>query len=141
MLISTGTFTTDELREASSTFANYISGTIYLTFLIFLSFMLLSIMTLILMGYSRYALKLLKQSIPYLFSILFLKMGLTRPLFAYFSPFHMTNTALILQMKKSVDGVLGTRTRSGRMVGADESTELWWHPLAFFLSFSVTGMC
>ena len=23
------------------------------------------------------------------------------------------------------DGVLGTRTRGGRMVGADESTELW----------------
>ena len=30
--------------------------------------------------------------------------------------------------EKSVDGVLGTRTRGSRMVGADESTELWWHP-------------
>ena len=29
---------------------------------------------------------------------------------------------------KSIDGVLGTRTRGGRMVGADESTELWRHP-------------
>ena len=25
--------------------------------------------------------------------------------------------------------VLGTRTWGGRIVGADESTELWWHPL------------
>jgi hypothetical protein len=50
---STGSFITEELRIASSTFANYISGTIYLTFLIFLSFMLISIMTLVLMGYAR----------------------------------------------------------------------------------------
>jgi hypothetical protein len=51
---SGGSFITEELREASSTFANYISGTIYLTFLIFFSFMLLSAMTLILMGYARF---------------------------------------------------------------------------------------
>ena len=50
---TSGGTTSDELREASSTFANYISGTIYLTFLIFIAFMLLSIMTLILMGYAR----------------------------------------------------------------------------------------
>ena len=31
-------------------------------------------------------------------------------------------------MKKSVDGVLGTRTLGGSMVGADKSTELWRHP-------------
>ena len=56
---STGTFSSsDELREASSTFANYISGTIYLTFLIFLSFMLVSIMTHIIMGYARLVLLL-----------------------------------------------------------------------------------
>ena len=30
---------------------------------------------------------------------------------------------------KTVDGVLGTRTRGRRMEGADESTELWRHPL------------
>ena len=29
---------------------------------------------------------------------------------------------------KSVDGVLGTQTWGGRMVGADESTELWRPP-------------
>ena len=31
---------------------------------------------------------------------------------------------------KSIDGVLGTRTRGGRMEGADESTELWRHLLS-----------
>ena len=30
----------------------------------------------------------------------------------------------------SLDGLLGTRTRRGRMVGADESTELWREPLS-----------
>ena len=29
---------------------------------------------------------------------------------------------------KNLDGVLGTRTRGGRMVGAYKSTELWRHP-------------
>ena len=29
---------------------------------------------------------------------------------------------------KSVDGVLGTQTWGGRMVGADKSTEQWGHP-------------
>ena len=31
-------------------------------------------------------------------------------------------------MIKSIDGVLGTRTQGSRMVGTDESTELWRHP-------------
>ena len=30
---------------------------------------------------------------------------------------------------KSVDGVLGTQARGGRMVSANESTELWQHPI------------
>ena len=34
---------------------------------------------------------------------------------------------------RSVDGVLGTRTRGGRMVGADESTEIWRHPTDLFV--------
>ena len=34
---------------------------------------------------------------------------------------------------KSIDGVLGTQTRGGRMVGADESVELWRHPLSLCL--------
>ena len=29
--------------------------------------------------------------------------------------------------EKCVTGVLGTRTQDGRMVGTDESTELWRH--------------
>ena len=29
--------------------------------------------------------------------------------------------------EKSIDGVLGTQTRSSKLVGADESTELWRH--------------
>ena len=56
-------------------------------------------------------------------------MGQTRPLFVYFRPFlnTMTNTTQNLTIK-SVDGVLWTQTRGGRMVGTDESTELWLHP-------------
>ena len=44
-------------------------------------------------------------------------MGQSRPLFVYFGSF-----------EKSVDGVLGIRTRGRRMVGADETTELWRPP-------------
>ena len=33
-----------------------------------------------------------------------------------------------IQIDKSVDGVLGTQTRGGRMDGVDKSTELWCHP-------------
>ena len=56
-------------------------------------------------------------------------MGLTRPIFVYFRPFlnTMTNTVQSLTIK-SIDGVLGTPTRGGRMVGSDESTELRRHP-------------
>ena len=56
-------------------------------------------------------------------------MGQSRPLFVYFRCFHipiqMTNIQFEqFKLKKSVDGVLGTRTRGGMMEGADESTEL-----------------
>ena len=59
----------------------------------------------------------------------FKKMGQSRPLFVYFRSFHipiqMTNIQFEqYKLKKSIDGVLGTRTRGGRMEGADESTEL-----------------
>ena len=30
---------------------------------------------------------------------------------------------------KSEDGMLGTRTRGGRMEGANESNELWWRSM------------
>ena len=61
-------------------------------------------------------------------------MGQTRPLVVYFCSFHMTNIAQFLTFNdKSKDGVLGTRTQGGLIVGADESTELWRHPLAEFV--------
>ena len=43
----------------------------------------------------------------------------------------MTNLAQIwlYPSDKSIDGVLVTQTRGGRMVGAEESTELWRHPI------------
>ena len=61
-------------------------------------------------------------------------MDQSRPLFVYFRyfhiPIHMTSIQFEqYKLKKSIDGVLGTRTRGGRMEGADESTELWRHPI------------
>ena len=54
--------------------------------------------------------------------------------FVYFRSFHKTNIAQIcLKVNdKSVDGVLGTRTQGGRMIGIDESTKLWRHPIKTF---------
>ena len=53
------------------------------------------------------------------------KPGIFLFLFSFFShDKYSTNTI----NEKSIDGMLGTQTRSGRMVGADETTELWWHP-------------
>ena len=48
-------------------------------------------------------------------------MGQSRPLFVYFRYFLIT----ISIIEKSIDGVLGIRTQGRRMVGADETTELW----------------
>ena len=45
--------------------------------------------------------------------------------FVYFRPYHITNQ---LQIEKSVDGVLEIRTQGRRMVGTDETTELWRPP-------------
>ena len=52
-------------------------------------------------------------------------MGQIRPLFCLFSFFSHDKYSTITINDKSFDGVLGTRTRGSRMVGADESTELW----------------
>ena len=54
-------------------------------------------------------------------------MGQSRPLFVYFR--HFLDTISIIQIEKSVDGVFGIRTWGRRMIGADETTELW-RPLA-----------
>ena len=49
-------------------------------------------------------------------------MGQSRPLFVYFrSP----PVSISIQIEKSIDGVLGIRTQGCRMVGADETMELW----------------
>ena len=54
------------------------------------------------------------------------KVGQSRPLFCLFSSFshyNFNNTNW-----KSISGVLGIRTRGCRMVGADNTTELWQPP-------------
>ena len=54
-------------------------------------------------------------------------MGQSRPLFVYFRYFF--DTISIIQIEKSVDGVLRTRTQGRRMVGTDETMELWRPPI------------
>ena len=56
----------------------------------------------------------------------FKKMGQSRPLFVYFCSFLITIS--IIQIEKSIDGVLGIRTWDRRMVGADKTMELWQPP-------------
>ena len=54
-------------------------------------------------------------------------MGQTQPLFVLFCPPHntVTNIPITKFDYKSVDGVRGIQTQDRRMVGKDESTELW----------------
>ena len=60
---------------------------------------------------------------------IFLKKWAKPGLFLFiFRSFHTTNIAQKTIDDKSVDGVLGTQTQGGRMVGTDKSTELWRHP-------------
>ena len=59
-------------------------------------------------------------------------MGQSRPLFVYFR--HFLDTISIIQIEKSVYGVFGIRTWGRRMIGADETTELW-RPLATLQQF------
>ena len=51
-------------------------------------------------------------------------MGQIWPLFVFIRSFHM-KIKHKLTIIICVDGVLGTRTRGNRLVGADESAELW----------------
>ena len=54
--------------------------------------------------------------------------------FVYFRYF--LDTISIIHIEKSVDGVLGIRTRGRGMVGADETTELWRpQSLTLFLTY------
>ena len=69
-------------------------------------------------------------------------MGQSRPLFLHYSSFsqckHKYKTNLTINYNR-VDRVLGTRTWGSRMEGADESTELWWHPLIRILCLQSLG--
>ena len=58
-------------------------------------------------------------------------MDQSRSLFVYFR--HFLDTISIMQIEKSVNGVLGIQTRGHRMVGVDETTELWW-PTCLYVS-------
>ena len=55
-------------------------------------------------------------------------MGQTQSLFVYSLFFSHDKYSTNTINDKSIDGALGTLTRGSRMVGTDESTELWWHP-------------
>ena len=51
----------------------------------------------------------------------------SRPLFVYFRPFSQYNDKYSTKIDyKSEYGVLRIRTLDHRMIGAEESTELWW---------------
>ena len=63
--------------------------------------------------------------------LIFKKMGQSRPLFVYFRSFLII---ISIQIEKSIDGVLGIRAQGRRMVGADETTELWGPPVPLFLN-------
>ena len=62
--------------------------------------------------------------------------GPIRHLFVYFRYFLITIS--IIQIKKSIDGVLGIQTHCRWMVGADNTTELWRPPMivTYLLWFS-----
>ena len=66
---------------------------------------------------------------------LFFKKKWAKPgLFCLFSFFSRDKYSTNLTINyKSIDGVLGTQTRGSRMVGADESTELWRRPVGLKL--------
>ena len=50
-------------------------------------------------------------------------------IFVVFSHCMDKNSTNLTINEKSVDGMLGSQTRGGKMEVADESTELWRHPL------------
>ena len=71
-------------------------------------------------------------------------MGQSRPLFVYFRSFLITIS--MIQIEKSIDGMLGIQTQGCRIVGADETTGIWWPPKGkpvhlFKLSTGYFAMC
>ena len=71
----------------------------------------------------------------YLYPSVFISLKWASPglFFVYFRPFLVTIS--IIQIEKSIDGVLGIRTQGRRMVGADKAKEQWRLPF-ISLSFS-----
>ena len=68
---------------------------------------------------------------------LFLKNGPNPSSFGLFSFFSHDKYSINLTINdKSIDCLVGTRTRGSRMVGADESIELWRHSTCKFKSFN-----
>ena len=65
----------------------------------------------------------------------FIKMGQSRPLFVYFR--HFLDTISIIQIEKK----RRCRTRGSRMVGAEETTELWRPPFVPNLYFILNLQC
>ena len=67
----------------------------------------------------------------------FFKYGPIPASFCLFSFFSQDKYGTNTLNDKSVVGVFGTRTQGSRMVGTDESTELWRHPNFLFLFFKM----
>ena len=61
-------------------------------------------------------------------------MGPNRPLSVYLDPFINTTTNVVHNL--TINGLLGIRTLDRKMVGTDESTELWRPPSKGFKLFS-----
>ena len=67
----------------------------------------------------------------------FIKKGQSRPLFVWFRPLLVTIS--IIQVEKSIDGVIGIWNWGRRMVDADETTELWQLLYSFlFIQYRLT---
>ena len=75
------------------------------------------------------------QVILKMFSLGFLKNGSNPASFCLLSLFSHSKYSTNIITDKRVDGVLGIQTRGGRMVGTDESTELWRHPMLLMQQF------
>ena len=70
----------------------------------------------------------------------FLKYGPNPASFCLFSFLSHDKYSTNTIKEKCVDGVLGTRTWGGRMVGAEESTELWWHPCPYLFTAQLCSL-
>ena len=72
------------------------------------------------------------EALKFIVKIVLIRGRQSRPLFAYFRPFLITVS--ILQIEKSIDGVLGIQTHGRMKVSADDTTELWRPPIVKIVS-------